>query len=89
MKACSESKPIEDMLTILRDSKANERIRDGITANTQLNDDEKRKHIIAARYLNSIEKGINALELSKKIENGGSYIIVPDYIKKAVEWICQ
>ena len=66
--------------------------------NTDWEDDEKRAHLIAARYLSSLDKGENALELclaleenyelnaddkSKKIFN------VPTYIHNALEWLLR
>lgn len=66
--------------------------------NTDWEDDEKRAHLIAARYLSSLDKGENALELclaleenyelnaddkSKKIFN------VPPYIHNALEWLLR
>jgi putative ATP-dependent endonuclease of the OLD family len=90
MKACRDKKPISDMLGMLRsESKENERIKKAIEENIQWDDEKKRKHIIAARYLNSIGKGANAIELLQKIEKDDCDILVPKYIKEAVEWICQ
>ena len=89
MTARKDGKSVDDMLAILKDSKANDRIKESINANSPWDDDKKKKHIIAARYLNSVGKGVNALELSQKIEKTENNIIVPDYIKEAIEWICQ
>ncbi|WP_156829097.1 ATP-dependent endonuclease [Cohnella laeviribosi] len=65
---------------------------------------DSRKHLIAARYLNSVDKGENAYELSKVLEEnsmGHSPLIsgndprqcvlfkVPKYIKDAISWICS
>jgi predicted ATP-dependent endonuclease of OLD family len=90
MEACRNSKSVDEMLAILGSrGSENKRIKDEIRANTQMTADEKRKHILAARYLNSIEKGINALELCQKLKDTTCEITVPKYIKKAIEWICQ
>ncbi|TRZ83651.1 DUF2813 domain-containing protein [bacterium] len=90
MKACRDKNPINNMLEMLRsESKENERIKKSIEENVQWDDDKKREHIIAARYLNSIGKGANAIELSLKIEKDDCEISVPNYIKEAVEWICK
>ena len=90
MKACKNKKPIDEMLSILKgDNEENERIIKSIEANTQWDDDEKRKHIVAARYLNSVGKGVNALKISQKLEKDGCDIVVPKYIEEAVKWICQ
>ena len=90
MGACREKKPVKEMLTMLgSESKENERIKKAIGENDQWDDAKKRKHIVAARYLNSIGKGVNAIELSQKVEKEDSNISIPNYIKEAVEWICQ
>lgn len=90
MEACKDKNPIDEMLTILRDgNEENERIKKSIVSNAEWDEDKKRKHIVAARYLNSVGKGVNALEISQKLEKVESNIVVPDYIKEAVEWICQ
>lgn len=53
------------------------------------------KHIIAARYLNSIKKGEVAQELSFVISNNMEEkdkkidFQVPTYISEAIKWICQ
>jgi predicted ATP-dependent endonuclease of OLD family len=88
-KAIQDGKSVEEMLAMLRKSKTNDRIKESISADIQWDDDKKKQHIIAARYLNSIGKGVNALELSQEIEKPKNDIIVPNYIKEAVEWICQ
>ncbi len=86
-----------DLLARLSKSAENDRIKDSITLNTSLVDNEKMKAIIASRYLNSVEKGENALELcyvlqenlSKKGTADFKEFNVPPYIKSAIEEICQ
>lgn len=90
-------KTAQDLLNKLSSSKENQRIIDGINANTSFSDDEKKKAIIASRYLNSVGKGENALELcyvlQENYEKKGTPdfkdFIVPAYIKSAIEEICQ
>ena len=90
-------KTSKDLLNRLTKSKENKRIIDSITANTSLSDDEQKKAIIASRYLNSVGKGENALELcyalhenlSKKGSADFKEFIVPAYIKSAIEELCQ
>ena len=90
-------KTIDDFCTKLYSSKENTRIKDGITANTSWKEEDKKKAIIAARYLNSVGKGENALELAYVLEENLSQkgtpdykdFVVPEYIKQAIEWICQ
>jgi len=92
-----DNKTPDDLLAKLRNSDENTRIKESINANTSFNDDEKKKAIIASRYLNSVGKGENALELSyallenleKKDTNGYQEFVVPEYIKNAIEKLCQ
>ncbi|QCX38047.1 DUF2813 domain-containing protein [Aureibaculum algae] len=88
---------VQNLLDKLRDSDANTRIKDSINLNTILDAEEKKKSIIASRYLNSVGKGENALELSyilaKNLEKKGTTDFiefnVPQYIKNAIEELCQ
>lgn len=90
-------KTAQDLLNRLSKSKENQRIKDSITANTSFSDDDKKKAIIASRYLNSVGKGENALELcyalQKNLEKKGTVdykeFNVPTYIKSAIEELCQ
>jgi len=49
------------------------------------------KALIASRYLESVSKGVNALELANAImdlpEEEQKKFVVPVYIKKAIEWV--
>lgn len=88
---------VEDLLDILRDSDENSRIKESINLNANLSDEEKKKSIIASRYLNSVGKGENALELSyilsenldKKGTDDFIEFNVPKYIKDAIKELCQ
>ena len=88
---------LQDLLDKLNASTENQRIIDSITANTTMSDDEKKKAIIAARYLNSVGKGENALELcyalqenlNKKGTADFKEFVVPPYIQSAIEELCQ
>lgn len=89
MSANKEGKSVEEMLSILGENgEENKRIREGIRGN-DWGDEDKKRHIIAARYLNSVDKGINAMEICHKLNEQDSEFVVPGYIKKAVEWICK
>lgn len=66
--------------------------------NTDWDDDEKRRHLIAARYLSSLSKGENALELCLALEENyelnaddarKKIFNVPLYIHKALEWLLR
>lgn len=65
---------------------------------TDWGDDEKRRHLIAARYLSSLSKGENALELclaleeNYELEAGDEHkktFNVPPYIHEALEWLLR
>ncbi len=75
----------------MRQSDENKRIIESLKSST-LDFHEKIKHLIAARYLNSIGKGENALELAQAISDdvktGNSSFTVPTYINQAIDWIC-
>jgi predicted ATP-dependent endonuclease of OLD family len=92
MGACENKDSIDKMLSLLKTKNdKNERIKNSITVNKreQWDDNEKRKHIIAARYLNSIEKGLNSLEITQKLEKDEVNINVPEYIGEAIKWVCR
>ncbi|QKF58416.1 ATP-dependent nuclease [Aliarcobacter lanthieri] len=89
-------KTYQDLLSRLSTSAENQRIKDGLNCST-LNEEEKKKSIIASRYLNSVGKGENALELSYVLQENlnkkgtAEYkdFIVPSYIKEAIDKLCQ
>ena len=65
---------------------------------TDWEEDEKRRHLIAARYLSSLDKGENALELclaleeNFELEAGNEHkkiFNVPPYIHNALEWLLR
>lgn len=63
-------------------------------SDTVLKDENKRrKALVASRYLKSVAKGVNALELSNAIldlsEEERAKINVPSYIKEAIEWVIK
>ena len=93
------------MLKRLRSSDENSRIEQALTDKHLVwTEEDKKKALIAARYLNSVGKGINALELAYALENiliektstreekkestDSKAFVVPDYIKDAIEWMC-
>ncbi len=96
MKLYVDGNSISDFHLKLRACKENTRIKDSITASTW-DEIDKKKAIIASRYLNSVGKGENALELSyvlqQNLEKLGTAdykaFIVPEYIKLAIDWICR
>ena len=96
MKLFVDGNSISDFHLKLRACKENKRIKDSITASTW-DEIDKKKAIIASRYLNSVGKGENALELSyvlqQNLEKLGTAdykaFLVPEYIKLAIDWICR
>lgn len=69
MDQYKEKKSLDLMLQTLRSSDENSRIVKALENNDlRWTDDEKKKSLIAARYLNSVGKGVNALELAYKLE---------------------
>lgn len=90
--------PLKELMEILSETNENRRIIDSIkSAPEYWGEDDKRKALIAARYLNSVRKGENALELvyvlrenlEKKGEPEYQNFNVPNYIKNAIEWVCK
>ena len=80
---------------ILNRSSENRRIMESLDKCTGQSWDQsiKLRALIASRYLNSISKGENALELSDDLENNlmkemPISFTVPSYILNAANWIC-
>ena len=79
----------------LRKSKENHRIKESLN-NSLWSDDDKKKALLAARYLNSVGKGENALELSIALRENLTKqwserkdFIIPQYIKEALAWLLK
>jgi putative ATP-dependent endonuclease of OLD family len=97
MRMCEQKSPVEDMLSRLRKGEDNRIISDGIRAQSQWTDDEKRSAIVASRYLNSVGKGENALELAavlqtnfdEKDSSRKQSFKLPMYLSSAIDWACQ
>ena len=103
MRSFKNNKPVEELLNKLlagteeKPNKKNAAIKQGIRECNWTNDNDKRAAIIASRYLNSVTKGENALELAYALETNldkkgqADYkdFIVPTYIKNALGWICK
>ena len=88
---------LQDMLGILRESKANTRIKNAINGSSW-SDEDKKKAVVASRYLNSVGKGENALELSVSLKDNfeladsnpeKKVFNVPQYIQEALIWLLQ
>jgi putative ATP-dependent endonuclease of the OLD family len=103
MDKYSKGDSLESMLNTLKKSKENTRIEQALKDKRLIwKEEDKKKALIAARYLNSVGKGVNALELAYELEKNllkkgvteekentrFKEFIVPDYIKDAIEWMC-
>ena len=93
IKAMMAERNLNDMIDKLRKSDTNTRIKTSIDA-SGWTDEEKRKAVLASRYLNSVSKGSNALELNvalmtnlEKPEADRIEFHVPQYIVKALTWL--
>lgn len=97
LKKMMEKDKLDDMLAVMKKSKENERIATSIK-NSAWSEEDKMKAVLASRYLNSVGKGENALELSVKLKENADLpdgdvnkkdFIVPQYIKDALTWLLQ
>ena len=82
-------------MNFLRESKENERIKESLSCCTWA-DSDKKNALLASRYLNSVGKGENALDLSiilkenlEKQEKERKTFNIPNYIKEAMTWLFQ
>lgn len=104
LMSLAKEKTVKDYLDELpkgsdaKPNKQNKRIEEGINQlGTSWSDDDKKKAIVAARYLNSVGKGENALDLAIALEDNFEKkgtkeyqeFKVPQYIKDAIEWLCK
>ncbi len=91
------NKSLQEIIDVLRKSSENERIAKGIEAAITWGNDERAAAIIASRYLNSVGKGENALELSYALRANFDAIgtpayksfSTPKYLKDAIDWVCK
>lgn len=93
IKAMMAERDVNEMMSKMRKSEANTRIKTSISASSWT-DEEKRKALLASRYLNSVSKGCNALELNvalmANLEKPAADRIefhVPQYIVDALTWL--
>ncbi|KGI21136.1 AAA family ATPase [Hoylesella timonensis] len=93
IKAMMAEQDVKKMMGKMRNSEANTRIKTSIGA-SKWTDEEKRKALLASRYLNSVSKGSNALELNvtlmanlEKPETDRKEFHVPQYIVDALTWL--
>ena len=93
IKAMMTELDVNKMMGKMRNSEANTRIKSSIDQ-SGWEDEEKRKALLASRYLNSVSKGSNALELNvtlmDNLENPEAErkeFHVPQYIIDALKWL--
>ena len=93
IKAMMTELDVNKMMGKMRNSEANTRIKSSIDQ-SGWEDEEKRKALLASRYLNSVSKGSNALELNvtlmdnlEKPEAERKEFHVPQYIIDALKWL--
>lgn len=93
LKAMMSERDVNEMMNKMRQSEANTRIKTSISV-SGWTDEEKRKALLASRYLNSVSKGSNALELNvalmanlEKPEADRKEFHVPQYIADALTWL--
>lgn len=75
-------------------SDENSRMLDSLDACAGWDDGAKLRALIAARYLNSLSKGGNALEIAANLEHNlqkcvCESFVVPSYLDDAISWACQ
>ena len=90
LKAMMSARNLDDALVKCQD----DALKELYDSDTVWKDENKRrKALFASRYLKSVAKGVNALELSNAIldlsEEERAKFIVPSYIKEAIEWVIK
>lgn len=93
IKAMMKEQDLDMMMEKMRNSAANARIKKSIRV-SGWSVEEKRKALLASRYLNSVSKGSNALELNVALMNNlekpaadRKEFHVPQYIVDALTWL--
>ena len=93
IRSMMAERDINAIMGKMRNSDVNMRIKNGVNG-SGWTDDEKRKALLASRYLNSVSKGANALELNVALmDNLGKPAAekkefhVPQYIVDALTWL--
>lgn len=93
LKAMMAERETNRMMSKMRISDTNTRIKTSIDA-SHWTDEEKRKALLASRYLNSVSKGSNALDLNMALMANLERPVadrkefhVPQYIEDALTWL--
>lgn len=97
LKKLMSKESLADMINEMRSSEENNRIVASVNLSSW-SDEEKMKAIVASRYLNSVGKGENALELSVALKDNfeladddseKKVFNVPKYIQDALIWLLK
>lgn len=89
MRLFKEDKPLKKLVKELGKNKFSEEVRYLVDLKRLTGAKETKQGLIASRYLNSIKKGEVAQELAEVVSlDVESKISPPDYIRRAIEWIC-
>lgn len=97
LKKLMSKESLADMIDEMRSSEENNRIVASVNLSSW-SDEEKMKAIVASRYLNSVGKGENALELSVALKDNfeladddpeKKVFNVPKYIQDALIWLLK
>lgn len=97
LKKLVSKESLADMIDEMRSSEENNRIVASVNLSSW-SDEEKMKAIVASRYLNSVGKGENALELSVALKDNfeladddseKKVFNVPKYIQDALIWLLK
>ena len=93
IRAMMEEQNVDNMIRKMRKSEVNNRIAESISKSSWSPED-KRKALLASRYMNSVSKGSNALELNvalmdnlEKPKAERKEFNVPKYIFNALKWL--
>lgn len=93
IQAYKDDKSIVEMIAIHSSAgKENKRVIESLEK-SEIAEDELKKHLIAARYLNSLSKGENAYDLvhvlKENLPEKKRNFKVPQYISDAIGWLCN
>lgn len=89
MNLYEDKKILEEMVLELGKNAFSEEVDALLEANKLSDNKTTKQNLIASRYLISIKKGEVAQELAQAVSSDvGIKISPPDYIRRAIEWIC-
>ncbi len=98
MDLFENNESLSKLINRLPSSDENTRIIESLKrVDASWSENDKKKALMASRYLNSVGKGENALELASALKDnlelrgkdGYQIFVVPQYIADAIEWVCD